>query len=71
LSRWTHKDGSTEHDIDPHYNGNGLPSFWTCHTKVNKVSCDRELRLDGAGVPMTIPVKKAKPTPEPPMSSQP
>lgn len=71
MSRWTHADGTDDHEVDPHYNGNGLPAFWTCHAKVNKATCERELRLDGGKVPMTVPVKKVAPTPEPPMSSQP
>jgi hypothetical protein len=71
VSRWTHADGTTDHEPDPHYNGNGLPAFWTCHVKAGKATCDRELRLDGAKVPITTPIVKAKVTIEPPLRSQP
>lgn len=69
---WTHADGVEDHEIDPHYNGNGLPAFWTCHVSLGKGQrCDRELRLDGGKVPITTPPKRATAKPEPPMSSQP
>jgi hypothetical protein len=67
MSRWTHADGSTGHEVDPHYNGNGLPAFWTCHVK----DCSRELRLDGAKVPITASIITGKAKAEPPLSAQP
>lgn len=66
MSDWTHADGTTEHEVDPHYNGNGLPAFWTCHVK----GCERELRFDGAKVPITAPVKNKRAA-ESKMSQQP
>lgn len=72
VSRWTHADGSTAHEPDPHYNGNGLPAFWTCHVSLGKGErCDGELRLDGAKVPLTTPIVKGRATVEPPLSAQP
>jgi hypothetical protein len=72
MTRWTHADGTADHAPDPHYNGNGLPAFWTCHVALGKgVRCDGALRLDGAKVPITAPVKRAQSTDEPAMSAQP
>jgi hypothetical protein len=36
MTRWTHADGTADHAPDPHYNGNGLPAFWTCHVALGK-----------------------------------
>lgn len=61
MSRWTHADGVDDHPVDPHYNGrlvvwpqNAHPTYWTCNTKVDKATCDRELRLDNAAVPVAL-----------------
>jgi hypothetical protein len=75
VSRWTHADGTAEHEPDPHYNGNGLPAFWTCHVK----DCGRKLRLDGFAPPITVSRSAVPVTPtdsqlrdiEPPLSAQP
>ena len=71
MSRWTHADGTTEHEADPKYNGSGwmngeTPSYWICHAK----GCGRALKLDGAKVPITAPVKNKR-TAESKMSQQP
>ena len=65
MTRWTHKGGEQPHPVDPTYNGNGVPSWWTCH------KCGDVVLLDGKSVPIVTPVKKVAPTDEPPMSSQP
>ena len=70
LTDWTHKDGTSEHEVDPKYNGSGwmngeTPSYWVCHT------CRKSVLLGGAKPPITEAPVKAAPTPEPPMSSQP
>lgn len=67
MSGWTHKDGVEDHEVDPHYAGNGLPAFWTCHVK----GCEREVRLDGGKVPITAPIVKVKQPPESKMSQSP
>lgn len=64
MNRWTHVI-EADHEPDPHYNGNGLPHYWTCH------KCVGELRLDGAKPPVTAPVKRAADKAEAPMSAQP
>lgn len=68
---WAHKEPPAEdHPVDPHYNGNGLPAFWTCHAKVGKERCDGALLMDGKAPPITTPpVKTTKP--ESKMSQQP
>lgn len=67
MTGWSHAEGDEDHEPDPHYNGNGVPEYWTCHVK----NCGRKLLIDGGKVPMTTPVKKAKAKVEPPLSSQP
>ena len=67
MTRWAHADGEAGHEPDPHYAGNGLPAFWTCHVK----ECGRELRLDGAKVPITAPIVKGKAKAESAMSATP
>ena len=72
MSRWTHADGTTEHHVDPHYEGRARSIgdklvYWTCYVK----GCDREVRLDGAKVPITTPVQRGKQPPESEMSAQP
>lgn len=66
MAGWSHKEEpDIPHPVDPHYNGNGLPAFWTCHT------CKGIIRLYDAAPPITEPVKAKMPKGEPPMSSQP
>lgn len=69
VSRWTHVDGTDDHEVDPTYNGNNIPAYWSCHAK----DCNREVLLDGGKVPITSPVKpKVKPSPyKPTMADSP
>lgn len=70
-ARWTHKDGSDDHAVDPHYNGRP-PVMWSCYVTVGKGErCDKPVLLDGAAVPVTGGVSVARSLDEPPMSSQP
>lgn len=64
MSRWTHVV-EADHEVDPHYQPNGLPSYWVCYT------CRTEVRLDGEKVPIVETPKRRKTKGEPPMSSQP
>lgn len=71
-TRWTHADGSADHDVDPHYNANGRPAWWTCHASTGKGQrCDAKLKLDGASPPIAVPAKGATDDAEPPLSAQP
>jgi hypothetical protein len=69
--RWSHKelhkvkDLLYDHEPDPHYNGNGKPSWWTCH------KCGGSLLLDGKAVPITVGLAPATSDAEPPLSAQP
>lgn len=59
MADWAHKEEPAEpHDPDPHYNGNGLPTFWTCHVK----GCGGTLLMGGKAPPITTPpVSKRQP----------
>lgn len=69
--KWTHVDRSARnrkgrfHVVDPHYNGNGIPAYWSCHV------CGLEILLNKQKVPIATPVKKVLSKSEAKMSSQP